>query len=87
MQIRDLIPWGNNRGNEVAKREEDNPVLSLQRDVNRSSRISGNGSINRSAHSDAWMSADLQLISLKPTARSRYRSSFPASIGRMLTSL
>jgi HSP20 family protein len=35
MQIRDLIPWGNNKGNEIAKRDEDNPVFSLQRDVNR----------------------------------------------------
>jgi HSP20 family protein len=35
MQIRDLIPWGNNKGSEIAKRDDDNPVLSLQRDVNR----------------------------------------------------
>jgi HSP20 family protein len=35
MQIRDLVPWGNNKGKEVAKREEDNPVFSLQRDINR----------------------------------------------------
>ncbi|MDG4854625.1 MULTISPECIES: Hsp20/alpha crystallin family protein [unclassified Mesorhizobium] len=35
MQIRDLIPWSNNKGGEIAKREEDNPVFSLQRDVNR----------------------------------------------------
>ena len=35
MQIRDLIPWGNNRGSEIAKREEFNPVSTLQRDVNR----------------------------------------------------
>jgi HSP20 family protein len=35
MQIRDLIPWGNNKGSEIAKRDEENPVFSLQRDVNR----------------------------------------------------
>ncbi|TCR68202.1 Hsp20/alpha crystallin family protein [Bosea sp. BK604] len=35
MQIRDLIPWGNNKGSEIAKRDEDNPVFLLQRDVNR----------------------------------------------------
>jgi HSP20 family protein len=35
MQIKDLIPWGNNKGSEIAKREEDNPVFSLQCDVNR----------------------------------------------------
>lgn len=35
MQIKDLIPWGNNKGGEIAKRDEDNPVFSLQRDVNR----------------------------------------------------
>jgi HSP20 family protein len=35
MQIRDLIPWGNSKENEIAKRDEDNPVFSLQRDVNR----------------------------------------------------
>jgi HSP20 family protein len=36
MQIRDLIPWGNNnKGSEIAKRGEENPVFSLQRDVNR----------------------------------------------------
>lgn len=35
MQIRDLIPWGSNKSGEIAKREEDNPVSSLQRDVNR----------------------------------------------------
>jgi HSP20 family protein len=35
MQMRDLIPWGNNKGSEIAKRDEDNPVFSLQRDVNR----------------------------------------------------
>lgn len=35
MPIRDLIPWGSNKGSEIAKREEDNPVFSLQRDVNR----------------------------------------------------
>lgn len=35
MQIRDLIPWGNNKGSEIAKRDEDNSVLSLQRDLNR----------------------------------------------------
>lgn len=35
MSIRDLIPWGSNKGNEIAKREQDNPVFSLQRDVNR----------------------------------------------------
>jgi HSP20 family protein len=35
MQIRDLVPWGNNKGKEVAEREEDNPVFSLQRDINR----------------------------------------------------
>ena len=35
MQIRDLIPWNNYKGGSVAKREEDNPVVSLQRDVNR----------------------------------------------------
>lgn len=35
MPIRDLIPWGSNKGSEIAKREEDNPLFSLQRDVNR----------------------------------------------------
>ena len=35
MQIRDLIPWGNNRGGEIGKRDEENPVFSLQRDMNR----------------------------------------------------
>lgn len=35
MQIRDLVPWSNNKGNEIAKQDEDNPVFSLQRDVNR----------------------------------------------------
>ena len=35
MQIRDLIPWGNNKASEIAKRDEENPVFSLQRDVNR----------------------------------------------------
>jgi len=35
MPMRDLIPWGSNKGSDVAKREEDNPVSSLQRDVNR----------------------------------------------------
>lgn len=35
MQIRDLIPWRNSKGSEIVKRDEDNPVLSLQRDVNR----------------------------------------------------
>jgi HSP20 family protein len=35
MQIRDLIPWNNNKGGALAKREEDNPVFSLQRDINR----------------------------------------------------
>ena len=35
MQMRDLIPWGNNKGSEIAKRDEDNPIFSLQRDVNR----------------------------------------------------
>ena len=35
MQIRDLVPWGNNKGREVARQEEENPVFSLQRDVNR----------------------------------------------------
>lgn len=35
MPIRDLIPWDSNKGSDVAKREEDNPVFSLQRDVNR----------------------------------------------------
>jgi HSP20 family protein len=35
MQMRDLVPWGNNKGSEIAKREEDNPFFSLQRDVNR----------------------------------------------------
>lgn len=35
MQIRDLIPWGNNKGSEIANRDEENPVFSLQRDVNR----------------------------------------------------
>ena len=35
MQIKDLIPWGNNKGSEIAKRQEDNPIFSLQRDVNR----------------------------------------------------
>jgi HSP20 family protein len=34
MQIRDLVPWGNKQ-DDIAKREEDNPVFSLQRDVNR----------------------------------------------------
>jgi len=34
MQIRDLIPWGN-KGSEVARRDDDDPVFSLQRDVNR----------------------------------------------------
>jgi len=35
MQIRDLIPWGSNKGSEIAKSDEGNPVFSLQRDVNR----------------------------------------------------
>jgi HSP20 family protein len=35
MQIRDLIPWGNHKGGGIAKRDEDNPIFSLQRDVNR----------------------------------------------------
>ncbi|WP_104666984.1 Hsp20/alpha crystallin family protein [Ensifer adhaerens] len=35
MQIRDLIPWGSNKGSEMAKSDEGNPVFSLQRDVNR----------------------------------------------------
>jgi HSP20 family protein len=35
MQIKDLIPWGNNNGNDIAKREENNPVFSLQHDMNR----------------------------------------------------
>ena len=35
MQMRDLIPWGTNKGSEIAKRDDDSPVLSLQRDVNR----------------------------------------------------
>ena len=35
MQIRDLIPWANNKGSEIAKRDKENPVFSLQRDVNR----------------------------------------------------
>jgi HSP20 family protein len=35
MQISDLIPWGANKGSQIAKRNEDNPVFSLQRDVNR----------------------------------------------------
>ena len=35
MQIRDLIPWGNTKGSEIAKSDEGNPVFSLQRDVNR----------------------------------------------------
>ncbi|WP_119458707.1 Hsp20/alpha crystallin family protein [Rhodospirillaceae bacterium SYSU D60014] len=34
MQIRDLIPWGD-KGTDLARREDDNPVLALQRDVNR----------------------------------------------------
>lgn len=37
MQIRDLIPWGQ-RGSStggLAKQEEESPVLSLQRDINR----------------------------------------------------
>jgi HSP20 family protein len=35
MQMRDLIPWGTSKGSEIAKRDDDNPVFSLQRDVNR----------------------------------------------------
>jgi len=35
MQIRDLIPWGSNKGSEIAKSDQGNPVFSLQRDVNR----------------------------------------------------
>jgi HSP20 family protein len=35
MQISDLIPWGANKGSQIAKRNEENPVFSLQRDVNR----------------------------------------------------
>ena len=35
MQIKDLVPWGNNKGNDIAKREDNNPVFSLRRDVNR----------------------------------------------------
>jgi HSP20 family protein len=35
MQIKDLVRWGNNKGNDLAKREDNNPVFSLQRDVNR----------------------------------------------------
>ncbi|MBD9498495.1 Hsp20/alpha crystallin family protein [Ensifer adhaerens] len=35
MQIRDLIPWASNKGSEIAKSDEGNPVFSLQRDVNR----------------------------------------------------
>ncbi len=34
MQIRDLIPWGS-KGSDLAKRDEGNPVASLQQDVNR----------------------------------------------------
>jgi HSP20 family protein len=35
MQMKDLIAWGNNKGSEIAKRDDDSPVFSLQRDVNR----------------------------------------------------
>ncbi len=35
MQIKDLVPWGNHRGSDIAKREDNNPVFSLRRDVNR----------------------------------------------------
>jgi HSP20 family protein len=35
MQMKDLMPWANNKGSEIAKREEDNPLFSLQRDVSR----------------------------------------------------
>src|ERR1700686_4345418 len=35
MQIKDLAPWGNNKGSDIAKREDNNPVFSLRRDVNR----------------------------------------------------
>ncbi|WP_353646608.1 Hsp20/alpha crystallin family protein [Mesorhizobium sp. WSM2239] len=34
MQIRDLTPWGKDKGSETAKRDEDNAVSSLQRGVN-----------------------------------------------------
>jgi HSP20 family protein len=57
MQIRDLPPWGNNKGSEIAKREKDHPVVSLQRDVNRIFlRISGNGSTSRWGVLGRWES-------------------------------
>ena len=34
MQIKDLIPW-NRKGGEAARREDDNPIVALQRDMNR----------------------------------------------------
>lgn len=35
MQIKNLIPWGNNKGTGITRSDQDSPVLSLQRDVNR----------------------------------------------------
>ena len=34
MQIRDLLPWSHKQA-EIARREDDNPVAALQRDINR----------------------------------------------------
>ena len=35
MHIKDLVPWGNNKGSDIANPEDNNPVFSLRRDVNR----------------------------------------------------
>jgi len=53
MQIRDLMPWGQKR-RDVPGRAEDDPLISLQRDVNRIFEDFWRRFETPAAHNGAW---------------------------------